>query len=140
MNIKNFRKALKITQEELASYVGIHENTIRLWEKNVNEPRSSDIKKLCEIFNCTEAELFNDTDNDQIKITISSNWEEFKKGDINMNDNKFKLILGEDGVIGLHGAGKITSHDAINDFLGDVKNQLEIALDAQIKRGAIQEA
>ena len=57
-----------------------------------------------------------------------------------MNDNKFKLILGEDGVIGLHGAGKITSHDAINDFLGDVKNQLEIALDAQIKRGAIQEA
>ena len=54
-----------------------------------------------------------------------------------MEEEKFNLILGGDGKVGLHGAGLITSHEAIEEFLGRIRNELEIALDAQIRRGAI---
>ncbi|MBQ7214763.1 MAG: helix-turn-helix transcriptional regulator [Synergistaceae bacterium] len=59
MNIKELRKKRGITQEELSERIGVHENTIRLWEKGTREPRSSDIAKLCEVLGCTESELLN---------------------------------------------------------------------------------
>ena len=59
MNLKQLRKSNNITQEELSELIDVHENTIRLWEKGVREPRSSDIKKLCAVFHCTESELLN---------------------------------------------------------------------------------
>ena len=59
MNIKKLRKAQKMTQEELAYRIGVHENTIRLWEKGMREPRLSDVAKLCEVLRCTESELLN---------------------------------------------------------------------------------
>ena len=55
-----------------------------------------------------------------------------------MNENKFKLVLGDDGMIGLNGAGRITSTAEIEEFLGRVRKELEIALEAQIKRGVVQ--
>ena len=140
MNLKQLRRKRAFTQEELAERVGVHESTIRLWEQGKREPRSSDIKKLCEVLNCTEAELLNEPQDGRIQITISWNWEEMKKGVIDMDKDKFKLILGEDGAIGLQGAGKFTNREAINDFIAEVRNQLEIAFDAQVRRGAIQEA
>ena len=33
MNIRRLRKAIGITQEELSARIGVHEKTIRLWEK-----------------------------------------------------------------------------------------------------------
>ena len=57
-----------------------------------------------------------------------------------MGENKFKLVLGEDGEIGINGIGRLTSREAIDEFLGRVREQLEIALDAQIRRGVIQPA
>lgn len=59
MNLKQLRKSNNITQEELSELLSVHENTIRLWEKGIREPRSSDIQKLCEILHCTESELLN---------------------------------------------------------------------------------
>ncbi len=141
MNIKQLRKVRRITQEELSYLMGVHENTIRLWEKGVREPRSSDIKKLCEVLGCTESELLNGPQEDKVELVLSWNWQDMKEGEINMDANKFKLILGEDGKVGLHGAGMITSREAIEEFLGRVRGELEIALDAQIRRGVIpQEA
>ena len=55
-----------------------------------------------------------------------------------MDENKFKLILGGDGMVGLHGAGRITSRKAIDEFLHRVRSELEIAFDAQVRRGVIQ--
>lgn len=86
---------------------------------------------------CTESELLNGSQEDKVELVLSWNWEDMKKGEINMDANKFKLILGEDGMIGLHGAGKLTSQEAIEEFLGKVREQLEIALDAQVRRGVI---
>ena len=57
-----------------------------------------------------------------------------------MNMNSFELILGSQGQIGLKGAGQITSREAIEDFLSQVREQLEIGLEAQIKRGVVQGA
>ena len=140
MDIKRLRKARGITQEKLADLMEVHENTIRLWEKGIREPRLSDITRLCEILGCTEAELLNGTSSDKVEIVLSWNWEDMKKGEINMEENRFKLILGEDGMIGLHGAGMVTSREAIEDFLSRIRSELEIALDAQVRRGAIQGA
>ena len=55
-----------------------------------------------------------------------------------MTGNEFELILGSNGQIGLKGAGMITSAEAIEEFLSRVKEQLTIALEAQIKRGVVQ--
>ena len=140
MYIKQWRKARRITQERLAELMEVHENTIRLWEKGIREPRSSDITKLCAILGCTESDLLNGSRDDKVELVLSWNWEEMKKGEINMNEDKFKLILGGDGRVGLQGAGMITSREAIEDFLSRVRNELEIAFETQVKRGVIPEA
>ena len=57
-----------------------------------------------------------------------------------MIENKFKLVLGEDGQIGISGMGMLTSREAIDEFLGRVREQLEVALDAQVRRGVINRA
>ena len=59
MQIRELRKQQRLSQEELAERIGCHANTIRKWELGQREPRSSDIRKLCETLNCTEAELLN---------------------------------------------------------------------------------
>ena len=138
MNIKLLRKSRGITQEELSERIGVHENTIRLWEKGLREPRSSDISKLCEVLCCTESELLNGPSDGKVKITLVYDWTHMEGGKIDMNGNDFELILGSNGQIGLKGAGKLTSAEAIEEFLSRVKEQLTIALDAQIKRGVVQ--
>ena len=138
MNIKQLRKSRGITQEELSERIGVHENTIRLWEKGLREPRSSDILKLCEVLGCTESELLNGPSDGKVKITLVYDWDKMKEGSIDMNGNEFELILGSNGQIGLKGAGLITSAEAIEEFLSRVREQLTIALDAQIKRGVVQ--
>ena len=138
MNIKQLRKLRGITQEELSERMGVHENTIRLWEKGIREPRLSDMAKLCEVLGCTESELLNGPDDGRVKITLVYDWGHMKEGNIDMNGNDFELILGSNGQIGLKGAGMLTSAEAIDEFLSRVKEQLTIALDAQIKRGVVQ--
>ena len=140
-NIAAIRKKRKITQEELAQALSVNTITLSRWENGHFEPKASMIKKLCEVLCCTESELLNGSQEDKVELVLSWNWEDMKKGEINMDINRFKVILGEDGKIGLQGAGMITSRAGIEEFLGRVRNELEIALDAQVKRGIIpQEA
>lgn len=82
MNIKELRKKRGITQEELSALIGVHENTIRLWEKGTREPRSSDIAKLCEVLGCTESELLNGsaTQTWELRLVVNKAGRE-KKGD-----------------------------------------------------------
>lgn len=138
-NITTIRKKRKISQEELAQALCVTTTTLSRWENGHFEPKASMIKKLCEILDCTESELLSDVQEDnKIELVISWNWEDMKKGEINMNENKFKLILGDDGKVGLQGAGLVTDKVTLNDFLERIRFQLEVALDAQIKRGVIQ--
>ncbi|MBR1437771.1 MAG: helix-turn-helix transcriptional regulator [Synergistaceae bacterium] len=88
MNIKQLRKSRNMTQEELSERIGVHENTIRLWEKGIREPRSSDIAKLCEVLNCTESELFNGTASQTWELRMVVNkTEKIEGGTIDMTGN-----------------------------------------------------
>ena len=136
--LKIWRKKAKLTQRELAKALGVQFQTVWRWEHGEREPSLDILKKLCEILGITESELLNGPSDDKVELVVSWDWSEMKNGEISMDANKFKLILGEDGKVGLHGAGMITSRDAIEEFLGRVRNELEIALDAQIKRGVVQ--
>ena len=138
--LKELRKQARLSQSNFADLVGVSFMTIRRWESGEVIPRMNEIKQICEVLQVSESELLNGPRDGKVELIVSWNWEDMKKGEINMNEDKFKLILGEDGMIGLHGAGQITSHEAIEEFLSKVREQLEVALEAQIRRGAIPEA
>ena len=139
--IRKLRKQRGLNQFELSEEVGVSVDTVRRWESNKQFPRADELSNLASVLKVTVDELLNGLQENKVELVLSWNWEDMKKGEINMDTNKFKLILGEDGKVGLHGAGLITSRDAIEEFLGRIRGELEIALEAQIKRGVIpQEA
>ena len=135
-----WRQRKGLTQTQLSDKSGIDSNMISRYERGTATPTLETVKRLALGLEITVDDLLNGPREDKVELVLSWNWEDMKKGEIKMNENKFKLILGEDGMIGLNGAAQITSTDAIDEFLARVKEQLEIALDAQIRRGAISKA
>jgi len=138
--LKRLRKIARLTQEELAEKIKVSIMTVRRWEWNERQPRMEEIQKLCEVLHVSESELLNGPQGDGIKLTLSWHWEEMKEGVINMNDNNFQLVLGPEGQIGLTGAALFPSRKAIDDFIARVREQVEVAYDAQVRRGAIKES
>ena len=134
------RQRSGLTQIQLGAKTGIDSNMISRYERDAVTPTLENIQRLALGLGVTVDELLNGPREDKVELVLSWNWEDMKKGEINMDVNKFKLILGEDGKVGLQGAGLITSADAIDEFLARVREQLEVALEAQVKRGAIQGA
>ena len=57
LDIRLWRKKIGITQERLSELVGVHVNTVIRWEAGLREPRTSEIKKLCEVLGVSEADL-----------------------------------------------------------------------------------
>ena len=142
MNGKNLaiiRKKRGLTQEELAKLLSISNVTLSRWETGLFEPNASTMRKLCEILHCTEAEILNGSD-EQIKVTLSYNWEDFKKGEINMNRSEFKLILGDNGEVGINGSMIVKSRSAIEEIIAKIRSELEFGFNTQVQRGIIQEA
>ena len=137
--LRKIRKRTGITQEELAEKLNISSKTVQRWEWGERTPRMEEIQKLCEVLHVSEAELLNAPQGDEIKLTLSWHWEEMKEGVINMNDNKFQIVLGDSGQIGITGAALFKTRDAIEDFIARVREQVEVAFDAQVRRGAIKE-
>ena len=136
--IRDLRKKDRLNQFDLAELVEVSVDSVRRWESNKQLPRADELSKLASVLKVSVDELLNGPSDDKVELVVSWDWSEMKKGEIRMDANKFKLILGEDGKVGLHGAGMITSAEAIEEFLSRVKEQLTIALDAQIKRGVVQ--
>jgi len=137
--LRFFRKKARLTQEELAEKIQISLMTLKRWEWNERQPRIDDIQKLCEVLHVSEADLLNEPQGENIKLTLSWHWEEMKEGVINMTaDNKFQIVLGDDGRIGLTGAALFPDRETIEDFIARVREQVEIAFDAQVRRGAIK--
>lgn len=58
--LKYFREKKGYTQEDLASELLISRQSISKWENGINEPDLETIKKLCQIFDCSLAELIDD--------------------------------------------------------------------------------
>ena len=58
-NIKTQRKAHKLTQQQLADYLGINKTSISKIERGKTENlKSSHVEKLCKLFGCTPADLY----------------------------------------------------------------------------------
>ena len=133
-----WRQIRGLTQLQLGERTGIDPNMISRYERETATPSLENVKRLALGLDISVDELLNGPDDGEVKITLVYDWDKMKEGKIDMEDNGFELILGSNGKVGLHGAGMITSRDAIEDFLAKVREQLEIALDAQVRRGAVQ--
>lgn len=48
--LRDLRVSKNLTQPQLAELVGVSKGMISFWENNVNEPKLSNIKTLCLIF------------------------------------------------------------------------------------------
>ena len=138
--IKHYRNFNNLTQHELAKLVSCSVDSVRRWETNLREPRASELKSLCKTFKCSETELLNWPSSSSIRVTLSYDWDKYEKGEINMSGNDFEVFLGKNGEISLKGAAKFISRETVEDFLAQVRLQVETAFDAQVKRGVIQPA
>lgn len=68
--IRHYRNKKNMTQQELAKLIPCSVDSIRRWEANAREPRTSDLQRLCEVFGCTEAELLNGTAKQEFEVKI----------------------------------------------------------------------
>lgn len=64
-NIKSERVRLDMTQEDLASEIGVDAGTIRRWEKGDTDVPSSKATKMSKLFKCSIDYLFGLTDERQ---------------------------------------------------------------------------
>ncbi len=133
----SLRKREGFSQSKLAELIGVSFMTIRRWESGEVIPRINEVKRLAEILHVTVDELLNGIQDSKVRVVLAYDWQKYEGG-IDMASNGFDVILGKDGEIGLKGSGKLTSREAIEEFLANVRLQVESAFEAQIKRGAIQ--
>jgi transcriptional regulator with XRE-family HTH domain len=80
--LKNRRVALNIKQEDLAEQLGVTDQTVSKWERDLTEPKASQICQLSEILKITEKEICRGT-------TIS------KKGDPFEFVRKVSILMQE---------------------------------------------
>ena len=57
MAIKKFRESRKMTQQDLAAYLGVSRSSVAAWETGLAYPRVEILIKLSELFGCTIDEL-----------------------------------------------------------------------------------
>ena len=114
--LKLFRKKKGLSQTELGDLVKVSLATVARW-KSANYTKNN-IKELL-------------NKSDQIKITISYDWNKMKEANIDMFSENFDLVVGANGAIGIKGAGTMSSKEAIDAFLTRVRQYLETGFNAQ---------
>ena len=57
--IKVHRERLGLSQEQLATKLGIRQSTVAMWETQKNLPRSDKLPQLAAILHCSIDDLFN---------------------------------------------------------------------------------
>lgn len=80
-NLRKLRKSKKISQEELASKVGVSRQSVSKWETSEAYPEMNNILELCKIFHCKINDLVNDSivDLDSLDEEIKLSVVKFKK-------------------------------------------------------------
>lgn len=123
-SIKTHRKRAGLTQQKLSGQICVHELTIRRWESGLREPRSSDIKALCEVLQVSESELLNGPKIDELKINII--WEvEEEMNKLSMNPNEFNVGFRSDGQYLLWGALPFSM--SVDEILEKIRKELTVA-------------
>lgn len=70
MYLRERRKMRGLTQGKLAEMVGVHVNTILRWEYGKREPKASELQKIADALNVTEAELLNPPSKQEFDVKI----------------------------------------------------------------------
>lgn len=65
--IASERVRLGLDQDQLAKRIGVHVNTVRLWESGDGKPGAENLTKLCQAFGCSADYLLGLTDERTIK-------------------------------------------------------------------------
>ncbi len=68
--IRHYRNKLNMTQQELAKQIPCSIDSIRRWETNIREPRTSDLVRLCEVLQCSEADLLSGSNQQEFEVKI----------------------------------------------------------------------
>ena len=135
-SIKTHRKRAGLTQQKLSGQICVHEITIRRWETGVREPRSSDIKALCEVLQVTESELLNGPKARkwEIKLIIEENddWE-VGEMDLTKNGDFISTVHASKHRIGASVCGDADTEADIEEMLKELKDTLMMALENKRK-------
>ena len=55
--IRELRKAQKLSQQELATKLGVDRSSVAKWETGAHTPRTDKLRKLAEVLNCSLEDL-----------------------------------------------------------------------------------
>ena len=86
--LKELRKAHKLTQANVADFLGISESAYGYYEQGRNEPSLSSIKKLAEKYNVSTSYLLGETDiqnNSFLKVQVSGT-------EFNLTEEEYKIF------------------------------------------------
>lgn len=61
MNFKQLRLSRNMTQEDVATQLGVQRSTVAMWETTNARPRASMLVKLAALYGCTVDDLLRDT-------------------------------------------------------------------------------
>lgn len=61
MNIEPRRKALGLTQVDIAKKLGVDQSSVHLWESGKTKPRVDTLIKLAELLKCTVNDLLDES-------------------------------------------------------------------------------
>ena len=77
--IKNLRKSMNLSQEELSKKIGIPRYTISDWEQGRLEPNCDHLRTLCVFFDISADELLEiDTPSERKKVVINHSFNNSK--------------------------------------------------------------
>ena len=57
VNLKRLREQKGLTQYQLADRINVNRSAVSMWETGASTPLRKYRRKLCELLDCTEAEL-----------------------------------------------------------------------------------
>lgn len=114
--ISELRKEKNLTQKDLGDLLDITDNSVSKWERGINAPDISQLKRIASIFNITVGELLNgernfkkrENNNGDRILEVKNLSKSFGTNKI-LNDINFELYSGDVvGLIGPNGCGKTT--------------------------------
>lgn len=114
--ISELRKEKNLTQKDLGDLLDITDNSVSKWERGINAPDISQLKRIASIFNITVGELLNgernfkkrENNNGERVLEVKSLSKSFGTNKI-LNNINFELYSGDVvGLIGPNGCGKTT--------------------------------
>ena len=85
--IRKARKALGLTQRQLAEKLGVGNTSISNWEKGLSRPDADMIQKLCDVLRLQPNEIYGTTEQKQVSGT--------GKPAVSDEDIKFALFGGD---------------------------------------------